>query len=284
MNRRKVLVGLSGLVTAPCACIKPAGAANPVAPAFAGCRSATAGAGGAKFWPMETSGNPNDDWLRSDLADQIGRAFGVRPSCYFYDDRGSPNARAAPEVTGLNGPDGTVIIGAELLAKERKRRSDCEARASEENRLAEKDPSKTWGTNILEGVARVTDCAWWSEVPVFIVAHEFGHILQYKKGMQAGGAWQMEPHADYLAGWFLASRKKGPLPNSPFPGLSASIASKGFERAIAAAFELGDTLFDDPRHHGTPELRATMVVAGYQTSHLPIDQAFDTGRRILKLD
>src|SRR5262249_8857976 len=44
-----------------------------------------------------------------------------------------------------------------------------------------------------------------------IVAHEFGHILQYKSGMAPDGPWQMEPHADFLAGWLLARNfpKKG---------------------------------------------------------------------------
>ena len=36
-----------------------------------------------------------------------------------------------------------------------------------------------------------------------ITAHEFDHILQYKSGMVPDGPWQMEPHADFLAGWAI---------------------------------------------------------------------------------
>ena len=31
-----------------------------------------------------------------------------------------------------------------------------------------------------------------------MIAHEFGHILQYKAGYTWDGSWQMEPHADFM--------------------------------------------------------------------------------------
>jgi len=230
----------------------------------------------------EVSGNSNDEWLRSDLADQLRSSFNVRAAFYFYDEGGA-NALATPRAVLANAPDGTVMIGTALLAKERARWDACEQRATEESRRERNDPSKTFGVKILESAGRSSACAWWSEIRVFVVAHEFGHILQYKKGMKVDGPWQMEPHADFLAGWFLGRRKAGPLPNHFDPGLSSHIARKSFEKAVIGAFELGDTLFDDPDHHGSPELRASMVLAGYQSTHLSIDAAFDRGLKLLKL-
>src|SRR5689334_5242293 len=42
--------------------------------------------------------------------------------------------------------------------------------------------------------------SWGRAFPLAIViAHELGHILQYKEGAQ--DSWEMEIHADFMAGW-----------------------------------------------------------------------------------
>ena len=37
---------------------------------------------------------------------------------------------------------------------------------------------------------------------------------------------------------------------------------KSFENAVRLVFSLGDTLFNDPSHHGEPQFRAAMVAGG----------------------
>jgi hypothetical protein len=87
-----------------------------------------------------------------------------------------------------------------------------------------------------------------------ITAHEFGHILQYKSGMGFDGLWQMEPRADFLAGWAINRAWLSDL----FSGREES-----FNNAVQSIFSIGD--FNSPDHHGTPELRAAMVGAGQES-------------------
>jgi hypothetical protein len=49
---------------------------------------------------------------------------------------------------------------------------------------------------------------------------------------------------------------------------------------------LGDTLYNDPRHHGEPEFRAAMVRAGFDAAfelHLDVDAAFEKGKKMAGL-
>jgi hypothetical protein len=101
-----------------------------------------------------------------------------------------------------------------------------------------------------------------------VIAHEFAHILQYKSGLKTDGPWQMEPHADFMAGWLLAQ----------------SPTDKYYSDAAAEAlFALGDTEFNSPDHHGQPELRAAMVRAGHAAGDLDVQAAFAKGRKFANL-
>jgi hypothetical protein len=106
-------------------------------------------------------------------------------------------------------------------------------------------------------------------IAVFIImAHEFGHILQYKKGFTPDGPWQMEPHADFMAGWFLSQ------------------IDEQYGSVLVAAtilFRLGDTEFTDTDHHGEPELRAAMLQSGYEFKTLNVEDAFLKGRSLANL-
>lgn len=145
----------------------------------------------------------------------------------------------------LTDPDGTVLLGTTLFQDEK-------------NRVGE---SETWS---MEAIA----------------AHEFGHILQYKLGMTPDGPWQMEPHADFIAGWYLwgqighslgqkINRTTGkPLPNEEL-----------LEMAIRSFFQIGDYAFNDHTHHGEPEFRAAMVRAGFESGNLKLNEAFEKGKK-----
>ena len=58
---------------------------------------------------------------------------------------------------------------------------------------------------------------------------------------------------------------------------------KSFENAVRLTFSLGDTLFNDPRHHGEPQFRAAMVLAGQDARDLPMQAAFEKGKKLVGL-
>ena len=150
--------------------------------------------------------------------------FGVLAGTSFYDDSDAPNALAYPGAIFPDRPDGTVLLGATLLQKEK-------------NRVSELD---NWS---LEAIA----------------AHEFGHILQYRSGMTPEGPWQMEPHADFMAGWYLRDEIAHDLEG---PHLSDE---ETVEMTIRTFFQIGDYAFNNRTHHGEPEFRAAMVRAGFES-------------------
>jgi len=133
--------------------------------------------------------------------------------------------------------------------------------------------------------------AWWCDQPesffanlqpLLIIAHEFGHILQFRHGMHSDGPWQMEPHADYMSGWYAGNYVKvhGPGPMRPNNGTLNDDTLVVFAQTM---FKLGDTMFNDKTHHGEPDYRATMVRAGYDAADLDAKAAFEKGRAIVGL-
>ncbi|MBY3216685.1 hypothetical protein HFO21_20375 [Rhizobium laguerreae] len=163
-----------------------------------------------------------------DLDKFLGRALvraaselGINPAFGFYDDSDGPNAKASPEVDGnVPGTWGTVVFGRTLFKGE----------------LSNYDPS---GMTILA-----------------IIAHEFGHIIQFKRGLrevlleQQSTVKRLELHADVLAGYYLGRRK------AQTPSLSFLSAGEVFHR-------IGDTNFNSPGHHGTPDERANASQIGF---------------------
>jgi hypothetical protein len=103
----------------------------------------------------------------------------------------------------------------------------------------------------------------------FVLHHEFAHILQFKKGMRPGSAWQMEPHADFLAGWAYAHAYMTYFVTGELD----------IETGAKAMFSLGDIKFNSPQHHGEPQFRAAMVRAGYESGKLSLDEAFERGKK-----
>jgi hypothetical protein len=178
----------------------------------------------------------------------LTEAFGVRPAFRAYDDKPFANALAVPTAKFPDeGPDGTVLLGAMLVAEERKRSPFSAVMGAAE-------PGQ--------------------ESILLILAHEWAHILQFKSGLSPKGPWQMEPHADFMAGWFFAQKPKLDLSN-----LADWYIVRDIENAAKTMFSRGDTAFNDPRHHGQPEFRAAMVRAGYESGALGVQAAFEKGRK-----
>lgn len=92
---------------------------------------------------------------------------------------------------------------------------------------------------------------------IAILAHEFGHALQYKYNMDVYGGWGgkwCELHADYLAGWYMGMKQY----------FSAEkLSNNELNKVFRSFFDLGDYQYNDPGHHGTKEERFTAFIGGY---------------------
>jgi hypothetical protein len=231
MNRRSLLEGLVA-VAATCGCTHSAAAKASAR----GCRMAAAGADVEVRPPvLKSSGDNVTDLLVRAHSDTA--YFGVRPGFVFIDDGSEPNAYADPQLWVPDKPDGTVLLGVKFLAEVRQ---------------------------LQRG-----QTSFYNENSFFIVLHEMAHILQFKRGMAERTDWQMEPHADFMAGWAYA---RGSPKAEPW-------VKENLELGVRLMFSLGDTAFNDPQHHGEPELRAAMVRAGFDAAELELDAAFERGRR-----
>jgi hypothetical protein len=98
------------------------------------------------------------------------------------------------------------------------------------------------------------------EIAVAMVcAHEFGHIVQYKRGlMRTLQGWdptarRVELHADFLAGYFAGTRK---VQRPTFPAVVFA----------TTAYAVGTYDSNGPDYHGTPAERAAAVIQGFQTA------------------
>lgn len=92
---------------------------------------------------------------------------------------------------------------------------------------------------------------------IAIMAHEFGHCLQYKYNMEVDGSWGgkwCELHADYMAGWFMGMKQY--FSND-------KLSQEEFNKVVESFFELGDTDYYDPNHHGTKQERSTAFLGGF---------------------
>ena len=165
------------------------------------------------------SGDKDFDQALAHTLSRLSDLFAVLPGFAFFNEDQGPNAFASPSQR-LRRSDGSVVFGQQLLRK---------------LMSASEHPA-----------ARVAA----------VCAHEFGHIVQYKRGIDRilVGADQrvkrLELHADYLAGYFAGTRR---LARSDFP--AAVFAD--------AQFNAGDNMVSNPNHHGTAQERGAAVSAGY---------------------
>jgi hypothetical protein len=241
MDRRTFLqASLSGLLTYNCSCARAR-----ATPTLHGCRM-VANAGD----PLGvTLVEPRTDMNRNHLQqkNRLIERFGVRPGMSYYDDGVRPNALADPRAIFPDGPDGTVLLGINFFDRYSK------------PALAQLENTNQFG-------------AFFLAIHT-IIAHEFGHIIQYKAGMSPTGPWQMEPHADFMAGWSLKA----------WGNMPSQMTERVLETAVREFFLMGDTDFNDRAHHGEPEFRAAMVRAGYESGNLDVNKAFDEGKKFAGL-
>lgn len=149
------------------------------------------------------------------------RVFGTRTDLFIYNDAAGSNAYAMPDALTPGWPDGTVALGFQLMSQELR----------DSNR----------------GVTLMA-----------IIAHEFGHIVQFKRRPALAG-YLLELQADYLAGWYMGQR-----------GASAAT----MEEVMAAFFIKGDADFTDRSSHPSPDMRRDAVSTGRKMTFLSLDDAF----------
>jgi hypothetical protein len=176
-----------------------------------GCRLRRAASGATEALPkiLATSGVPEIDSVCEGQIGTLNALFGVKPVFGFYDDSGAPNAFAEPSRAGRKDPDGTVCLGIELAKS-----------------IHAKGTSALW--------------------IIGVMAHEWGHLFQFKQGYTEAWGVRHELTADYMAGWYLARTQAD---------------NKKLKEEISSLFEtLGDSAFADPNHHGTPKQRSRLLL------------------------
>jgi hypothetical protein len=119
------------------------------------------------------------------------------------------------------------------------------------------------GNRLLLGEMAATDRGF--PAIVGILAHEFGHILQYK--MNGGNVTlrpELELHADFLAGYYLGKRE--------------FVRASDIELFLRTLFEHADpaSWYRRPGH-GNGDQRATVMLAGYRNSHRSVSEAYAEG-------
>lgn len=163
-----------------------------------------------------------DTKFRASKAD-LESVFGVSTQLFIYDDSSSPNAFAMENDGSY---DGLVAFGQNLLV------------------------ARLWNRD--KGEAAVAG----------ILAHEFGHVLQMKKGFSGGNSPQKELQADFLAGYYLGHR---------------NYAQSSIQAVGADLYSIGDYDFGSSTHHGTPAERVNAMLAGYSHRYNSVDDAYDAG-------
>ncbi len=241
MNRREFSAALaSALLTCNCRTVSAA-EKHP----FTGCRMLAAAAPGIAGRERQSCGDMFRDADCRVMHSAVAEEAHVRTGFCFYDDSDGANALAFPDPLLPDGPDGTIMLGIGLMSHEM--------------------PPAAYS---------------FQPVIAILIAHECGHILQYKYGMSPRGPWQMEPHADFLGGVILGKIMKQREP-SALPGFGLS--STSLFQATQVMFRHGDVLFNSTQHHGEPEFRASMVRAGLEAADLDLKAAFEQGKRIVGL-
>jgi hypothetical protein len=166
------------------------------------------------------SGDNHFDYALAHTLSAMSELMHVLPGFCYFDDSEGENAYATNRVR-LNRGDGTVLMGQRLLRRlmRQKEHPDVSVAA--------------------------------------VCAHEFGHILQYKRGLtHIVGAGQptvkrVELQADFFAGYFAGVRK---LSRPQFPAAVFALTQYNF----------GDNMVNSPKHHGRPDERAAAIVQGFE--------------------
>jgi hypothetical protein len=165
-----------------------------------------------------TSGHRALDYYMPIEAGILSQMYEVQPGFGFLNDYQGANAYAMPESL-IAGTRGTVVFGVRLLRQE--------------------GTGKDWNAA--------------TSAMVGIMAHEWGHILEFDHGLYGSPSKPMELAADFMAGWYVGWKVANGMPTMR-------------PRAVAKSMEAkGDFDFNNPRHHGTPAERLNAMEKGFNS-------------------
>lgn len=163
--------------------------------------------------PRPSSGSADIDAYCGREAANLETLFKVRPALFFFDDGGQPNAFAMDTKADDTKPDGIVFIGIALA-----------------NRLYHQQ---------VNGEALLLAA---------VMAHEWGHIVQFRHKFSSEWGIYYELKADSGAGWYLASTR-------------GSEQLRKHDEVVGQYFSrLGDTDFSNFETHGSPGQRSNEVL------------------------
>lgn len=154
--------------------------------------------------------------------------FEVRPHFSWYDDGKSPNAFAYSSSPVYKDGRPHVLIGVNLA------------------------------NSVMNQFRAKGDFASW--IIVGVLAHEFGHILQFKMlslGVKANHGWKYpDLHADFIAGFYINQR-----------ALDLAVTGQTdlnivYKELLEKFYSIGDYQFNSPTHHGTGDERLRAVAGG----------------------
>jgi len=166
------------------------------------------------------SGNPQLDRALAQSLGMLSRMFEVLPGFAYYRETEGPNARATSQVL-LERTDGTVLFGLQFLQMLLSRPAHGDASV------------------------------------VAVCAHEFGHIVSYKRGLigqlspNPAQPFRAEQFADFMAGYFGGRRK---LERPDFPAVVFATTQRDFGGQTRGS-------------HGTSQERGSAVEAGFLSAY-----------------
>jgi hypothetical protein len=196
---------------------------KPTKGTIGGCILSAGNSGDMQGTLLRTSGNEIIDRAFNVEAQNLNQVFRVNASIFMLSGN-VKNAYATPETVDSPTSDGRVIFSIPLL----------------------QDEFAQTG-------------AWNNFTVIVIMAHEFGHIYQFKYGTQKLPVKLTELQADYLAGWYIGRREK-----------VSSWKTSALQQAMTTLYNKGDYAFNNPTHHGTPQERLQAVNEGINHANLSL--------------
>ena len=177
--------------------------------------------------PLPSTGNPFFDQRFRAEYQALVSTMGHPPSFAFLDDAHAANAIAL----NIDVVSGTSPFGAILFGV----------------RLLAEQLRKPHPVPL--------DKAWTIAA---IMAHEWTHIVQFATELRSPRTRNTELMADFMAGWYLGAKQR----YYSFWGRGSDVRA-----AFRSFFDMGDTNFDQPGHHGTHAERLTAIMRGVQLSY-----------------
>ena len=171
-----------------------------------------------------SSGDKDFDAALAMTLARISDTFDVLPGFAYYQDAENAENAYATNVVRLKNADGTVLFGTRYLKS-------------------------------LRALPEHPDVA-----VAAVCAHEFGHIVQYKLGLDRRvnegqpTVKRVELQADFFAGYFAGIRKRE---RPSFPAAVFALTQ----------YNQGDDMKNHPDHHGTHAERGAAISRGFEAAY-----------------